>query len=96
MAIIGTFTRSNDDYSGKIQTLTVNVTATIKKVDVTSEKAPDYRITAGGADIGAGWTKTSRDGKEYVSVKLDDPTFPAPVFANLHPQDDGYALIWSR
>jgi len=30
-------------------------------------------------------------------VRLDDPTFTAPVFASLIEQDEGgYALIWSR
>jgi uncharacterized protein (DUF736 family) len=30
-------------------------------------------------------------------VKLDDPTFPAPIYANLIAQENGtYALLWSR
>jgi hypothetical protein len=32
-------------------------------------------------------------------VKLDDPSFPAPIFANLVPDeasDTNYSLIWSR
>jgi uncharacterized protein (DUF736 family) len=30
-------------------------------------------------------------------VRLDDPTFAAPFFANLVVQDEGgFALIWSR
>jgi hypothetical protein len=37
-------------------------------------------------------------GREYLSVKLDDPSFPAPIFASLVTVEggDGYALIWSR
>jgi uncharacterized protein (DUF736 family) len=32
------------------------------------------------------------------SVKLDDPSFNAPIFANLFDDEDGegYTLIWSR
>lgn len=96
MAIIGTFTRDENGFTGTIKTLTLNVKAQIKKVDVTSEKAPDYRITAGSVDLGAGWTKTSNGGREYVSVKLDDPSFFAPVFASLVEQDGGFALMWTR
>jgi uncharacterized protein (DUF736 family) len=30
-------------------------------------------------------------------VKLDDPTFPAPIYANLMEQEDGtFAMLWSR
>ncbi|WP_143049441.1 DUF736 family protein, partial [Agrobacterium vitis] len=33
----------------------------------------------------------------YHSAKLDDPSFSAPIYANLFEGDDGkYALIWSR
>jgi uncharacterized protein (DUF736 family) len=31
-----------------------------------------------------------------VSVRLDDPSFPAPVNANLTEVDNEYRLIWSR
>jgi uncharacterized protein (DUF736 family) len=29
-------------------------------------------------------------------VKLDDPSFPAAIYASLVDADDGYSLIWSR
>lgn len=96
MATIGSFTRTDDGYTGFIRTLTLSSKVQFQRVDATSEKAPDYRIHAGQAEIGAGWTKTSEAGRRYVSVKLDDPSFPAPVFASLVEQDNGYALIWSR
>jgi uncharacterized protein (DUF736 family) len=33
----------------------------------------------------------------YISAKLDDPSFPQPIYANLVQQDgDDYALVWSR
>ena len=49
-------------------------------------------------EFGAAWKKTSGAGREYLSVKLDDPSFPAPIFASLVAVEggDGYALIWSR
>ena len=36
--------------------------------------------------------------REYLSVKLDDPSFPAPIYASLVEAEDGesYNLIWSR
>lgn len=40
--------------------------------------------------------ETSRANSDYLSVKLDDPSFPAPIFANPVDADEGYSLIWSR
>jgi len=44
------------------------------------------------------WKKTSNEGRFYVSVKLDDPSFPAPIYATLveGEEADSYSLIWSR
>lgn len=85
MAQIGTFTRDdNGAYAGTIKTLTLNVKATIKPCDRDNDKAPDYRITANGVEFGAGWSRTAREtGAEYLSLKLDDPSFTAPVYASL-------------
>ena len=42
--------------------------------------------------------KTSGEGRDYLSVKLDDPSFPAPIYATLAELEgeDGLQLIWSR
>jgi uncharacterized protein (DUF736 family) len=99
MAQIGTFTRDETGaYAGTIKTLTLNVKATIKPVSKDNEKAPDYRITANGVEFGAGWSKAAREsGAEYLSVKLDDPSFTTPVYASLVQGDKGeHKLIWSR
>jgi uncharacterized protein (DUF736 family) len=49
-------------------------------------------------EFGAAWKKTSNAGREYISVKLDDPSFPAPIYASLVEVEgqEGYVLIWSR
>jgi uncharacterized protein (DUF736 family) len=49
-------------------------------------------------EVGAGWSKRSTEGRDYLSVKLDDPSFNAPIYANL-VHDEGaetYSLIRSR
>ena len=98
MATIGTFTKSENSFSGQIKTVTLNVKAKFAPAEKDNEKAPDYRIFAGQTELGAAWKKTSNAGREYLSVKLDDPTFPAPIFASLVAVEggDSYALIWSR
>ncbi len=60
---------------------------------------PDYRIIAAAVECGAAWKKTARDSvREYLSVKLDDPIFPAPIYASLVKGvgDNSFNLIWSR
>jgi uncharacterized protein (DUF736 family) len=98
MAHIGTFTAQNDSFTGTVRTLTLNVKVKIVPSDKGSENAPDYRIVAaGGFDIGAGWKKVSRAERPYLSVTLDDPSFPATIYARLVEGEDGvHNLIWSR
>jgi len=98
MATIGTFTKSGDgSYNGSIKTLSIYVKqAQLRPVDKESDNAPDYRIFANGTEFGAAWKKTSRENRDYLSVKLDDPSFPAPIYANLVDAEEGYNLVWSR
>jgi uncharacterized protein (DUF736 family) len=98
MAQIGTFTRGEDGtFSGTIRTLSLNIRARFLPAEPSqNEKAPDLRVLAGNIEIGAAWKRTSKEGTVYHSVKLDDPSFPAPIFANLVEVDGGYALVWSR
>ena len=98
MATIGTFTSNENGFSGSIRTLALNVKARIARVESASEKGPQFRIYAGAVELGAAWQKTGDSGRDYLSVKLDDPSFPAPIFATLAEVEgeDGLQLIWSR
>ena len=98
MATIGTFTRSGDSFTGAVKTLNISAKTTIKPAEKASDKAPDYRIFSDQFELGAAWKKTSGEGRDYLSVKLDDPSFPAPIYATLVQAEVGgsYSLIWSR
>ena len=98
MATIGTFTRAGDSFTGSVKTLSINAKATIKPADKASDKAPDYRVFAGAIEFGAAWKKTSGEGRAYLSIKLDDASFPAPIYATLVEGEEtgSYSLIWSR
>ena len=100
MANIGSFTKSGESYKGEIVTMSVQ-TKNVRIVPEEAgdnENAPSHRVFVGRAEIRAAWTKTSKDDRPYLSVKLDDPSFTAPIFANLFDDEDGktYNLIWSR
>ena len=99
MAQIGSFTRDEDgSYTGTIRTLSLNIKVRFVPAEASqNEKAPDLRVLAGNnVEIGAAWKRTSKENTVYHSVKLDDPSFPAPIYANLVAVDDAYALVWSR
>ena len=80
-------------------TLSLNAKAQLVPAEKRTDKAPDFRIFAGNVELGAAWKKTAREtGRDYLSVKLDDPSFPAPIYASLveAEAEDAYSLIWSR
>ncbi|WP_208179258.1 DUF736 domain-containing protein [Sinorhizobium medicae] len=99
MATIGTFTSTESGFTGSIRTLALNVKARIVRVETPSDKGPHFRIYAGSVELGAAWQKRSGESdRDYLSVKLDDPSFPAPIYATLAEVDgeEGLQLIWSR
>ncbi|MEQ1698140.1 MAG: DUF736 domain-containing protein [Hyphomicrobiaceae bacterium] len=99
MPIIGTFKADKDGYSGSIRTLTLNAKVRFVATDQKpSPQSPDFRILSGTTEIGAAWRKTAEDQMSYLSVRLDDPTFTAPIRAALiEKTDDGtLRLLWRR
>ena len=98
MSTIGNFTVSGNGFTGTVRTLTLNVKVRIVPSDKGSEHAPDYRIVAlAGLEIGAAWKKVSKADRPYLSVTLDDPSFPATIYARLVEGEDGtHNLIWTR
>jgi uncharacterized protein (DUF736 family) len=101
MATIGTFKKTgNNEFTGEIVTLSVQTknVRIVPEARATGENAPSHRVFVGRAEIGAAWAKRSNEGRDYLSLKLDDPSFNAPIFANLFDDEDGegFSLIWSR
>jgi uncharacterized protein (DUF736 family) len=98
MANIGTFTTTPDGgFTGAINTFSLHVKSAQFRVNESQNpNAPDYRIFAGATELGAAWKQVSKDNRDYISVKLDDPSFPDEIKAILVEGDDGYSLVWSR
>ena len=100
MATIGTFKKSGNEFTGEIITLSVQARGVriVPETRANGENAPSHRVFVGRAEIGAAWAKQSNEGRAYLGLKLDDPSFTAQIFANLFDDEDGegYSLIWSR
>lgn len=100
MATIGSFTSTDNGFTGTIRTLTLNVRVKLVRIERPSDRGPHFRVfAAGNVELGAGWQRQSEEtGRDYVSIKLDDPSFPAPIYANLVEVEgeDAMQLIWSR
>lgn len=101
MAIIGTFTLTTDGkFAGSLKTLTLNTELHfVPDTNKSKDSAPDYRVYVAGVEAGAGWKRSAKDTRRaFISVKLDDPAFPAPLYASLVEAEDGrsFNLLWSR
>ena len=101
MATIGSFKKAGNDFHGEIATLSLKAKGVriVAESNPSNDKAPSHRVFVGrDVEIGAAWSKRSDAGRDYLSVKLDDPSFNAPIYANLVDDEDGesYTLIWSR
>ena len=100
MATIGTFKKAGNEFSGQIVTLSVQAknVRIVPEANRSGENAPSHRVFVGRVEIGAAWAKRSNEGRDYLGLKLDDPSFTSPIYANLFGDEDGegYSLIWSR
>lgn len=102
MTVIGTFVPSKEGgWIGGIHTLTIKARLRFVPNDNReNENAPAFRVFVGRSRIGDAWQATSggEGAKEYLRVRIDDPSLPAPISAALFQSENGEKaqLIWSR
>src|SRR6202012_846611 len=97
---IGSYKKVGSDFQGEIVTLSLQTKGVriVPETNRSNDNAPSHRVYVGRAEIGAAWSKRSEEGRDYLSLKLDDPSFNAPIYANLFDDEggEGYTLLWSR
>lgn len=102
MSVIGTFAPAKDGgWTGSIRTLTIDAKVRFVPNDNRdSDNAPAFRVFVGRSRVGDAWTARSAgdNPKDYLRVRLDDPSLPEPVSAALFQSDDGASaqLLWNR
>lgn len=101
MTTIGHFRRDGDGFSGRIDTLALDVTVSLTPAEKFSAKAPDYIAMStrpGGValECGAAWRVSDASGA-VLSLKLDDPSWPEPISGRIMAAEDGVLpLVWFR
>ena len=103
MPAIGHVSRNGEGFKGQLKTLSLRAEIEIvPNTGKTSDVQPDYRVTAGGVEVGAGWVRRGESsGRDYVSLSLAAPEFgPRRLYANLgraagQDDDDAFAIIWN-
>jgi len=102
MSVIGTFVPAKDGcWVGTVRTLTMNTKLRFVPNDNReNDSAPAFRIFVGNSRIGDAWAARSNGNnpKDYLRVRLDDPSLASPLSAALFHSDDGKGaqLVWSR
>lgn len=100
MAQIGTFTRNDDGFVGRVRTLTLDVEMTVLPAEGSdAENAPEHRVFMDGMEVGAAWNRTGDKAGAYLSVTIDDPSFVEPIRARLFEsgtKKNTWHLHWTR
>jgi uncharacterized protein (DUF736 family) len=102
--IIGKFTQKGEVYAGNLYGIGFAIPyVEFSPVSAKQGNSPDFVVFGApcedepASELGAAWTKTSKAGKAYLSVKLDSPVLTTPINGALTRQQDGsYALVWNR
>jgi len=103
MPAIGYVQRQEDgSFKGSLRTLSVNTEIAIVPNRGKSGDQPDYRIVAGGVELGGGWRHTGEvSQRESVRLGMSAPELGArTLYANLgraagQDDDDAFAIIWN-
>jgi len=98
MATIANLTKKDGAFTGTLIIPSLEgKKITLDPVKKPSDKGPHYRVTIGGFEAGAAWTKTSKKGNAYILVKLTEPSFHGGIIYPVVVKNEklGYLLDWN-
>lgn len=108
MSTIGTLHRKRDGFEGQLSTMQFAASVVLlPNRRKQGENDPDFEVFAINPNgelirVGAAWKKAmkapGREGNEFLSITLDDPSFPAPlnVAAFESEEPDRFNISWRR
>ena len=100
MIDIGTFQSDGDGFTGILTTLHGTAELMFEPFESNSDRAPDFRITHKGREVGGGWRRQSKNGVPFVSVVINDPSYPCPIrgalFQPRTAKSNDWPLVWDR
>ncbi|NDK52801.1 DUF736 domain-containing protein [Rhizobium laguerreae] len=101
MTTIGKFKKSNNNaFSGGIFTVELQSSDVhiIPFSTPVSANAPSHRVIVGGVEIGVAWTRLAPKDGHYLRLDLDEPSFAAPIYADLFKDQigEGFTLVLAR
>ena len=99
MRIIGMFDQRGSSFAGQVELIGQTIDLVFWPREKKGEFSPDYDVYKKSFVVGSAWCRKTLDTeRNYLSVKFDDPSWVAPIYARLLDKDaDGkYALVWQR
>jgi uncharacterized protein (DUF736 family) len=103
MSVIGYLSRrKNGTYHGTLRTLTIHAPILLVPVSKKCDRARDYRILSGRAEVGSAWIRiTSSTSSAFIVLMIDTPELPRRIHATLGAASsqegpDLYRIIWNR
>jgi len=103
MPAIGHVTQTTTgSFKGELKTISIKAAIEIlPNAAKSNDVQPDYRVLAGGVEVGVGWNRRSETtGRNYVWLSFAAPEFgPRRLYANLGravgDDDNRFAIIWN-
>lgn len=94
---VGIFRLVGDEIRGELRTLTITTELVFVLVCGSRRStAPSHVVVANGVEVGTAWPGGGQAGVG-LKVRIDDPTFPAPLVGTLSRlNDESFVLIWRR
>ena len=88
---------TSNGFTGHIKTLLLDADLSFSVLrETVGDNPPDFLITprkqGEGPFVGAARKRRTEKGTDYISVRIDDPSFSSPIFAGLFPSEESPTL----
>lgn len=93
---IGTFTKTDTGFKGKLDTLAIKAEVTLQRIEKDKDNHPDYAFLSGGKEIGVAWDREDDRG-HFVSISPEEPSLTPGVYTLVKSgAEKGYTLNFRK